>query len=183
MKDLKNNILKIFKNFIVISYEVVMQIIFNLPRYRPFISLKKLFLILRGSKIGKRVIIYPQVWIVPGNNLIIGDDVNLAKGVIIITKEGSKLVIGDRTMIGFDTKIITSNHEIPTGRGKIFYGGSVPEDVIVGKDVWIGANCVITAGVTIGDGAVIAAGSIVTKNVEDYSIVGGVPAKLIKNRI
>lgn len=53
---------------------------------------------------------------------------------------------------------------------------------IIGNDVWIGINSIIQRGVEIGDGAVIAAGSIVTKNVEPYSIVGGVPAKHLKYR-
>jgi len=53
---------------------------------------------------------------------------------------------------------------------------------IIGNDVWIGANAVIMRGVTIGDGAVIAAGAIVTKDVKPYEIVGGIPAKKIKDR-
>lgn len=56
------------------------------------------------------------------------------------------------------------------------------EPVIIGNDVWIGANVVILPGVKIGDGAIIAAGAVVTKDVEDYAIVGGVPAKVIKYR-
>ena len=55
-------------------------------------------------------------------------------------------------------------------------------NVKIGNDVWIGANAVIFDDIIIGDGAVIAAGAIVTKNVEPYSIVGGVPAKVIKKR-
>ncbi len=50
----------------------------------------------------------------------------------------------------------------------------------IGNRVWIGAGAIITRGVTIGDGAVIAAGAVVTKDVEENTIVGGVPAKLIK---
>ena len=50
------------------------------------------------------------------------------------------------------------------------------------NDVWIGSNVTITAGVTVGEGAIIAAGAVVTKSVEPFSIVGGVPAKLIKSR-
>lgn len=56
------------------------------------------------------------------------------------------------------------------------------ESVIIGNDVWIGNNVTILGGVEIGDGAIIGTGSVVTKNVPPYSIHGGVPAKLIKNR-
>jgi len=55
-------------------------------------------------------------------------------------------------------------------------------DIVIGNDVWIGINSTILSGVTIGDGAVIALGSVVTKDVEPYSIVGGVPARLIRKR-
>lgn len=56
------------------------------------------------------------------------------------------------------------------------------QKVTIGNDVWIGANCVIIDGVTIGDGAIIAANSVVTKDVSDYEICGGVPARFIKKR-
>ncbi|GAB3932153.1 hypothetical protein GCM10028827_30120 [Mucilaginibacter myungsuensis] len=56
------------------------------------------------------------------------------------------------------------------------------DTVSIGNDVWIGSNAIIMDGVTIGNGAVIAANSVVTKDVGDYEIVGGVPAKLIKKR-
>lgn len=55
-------------------------------------------------------------------------------------------------------------------------------DIIIGNDVWIGEGCIIMGGIKINDGAVIAAGSVVTKDVEAYTIVGGVPAKEIKKR-
>lgn len=55
-------------------------------------------------------------------------------------------------------------------------------DIVVGNDVWIGYDAVIMAGVTIGDGAIIGTRAVVTKDVEPYSIVGGVPAKEIRKR-
>lgn len=55
-------------------------------------------------------------------------------------------------------------------------------DVIIGNDVWIGTNVMIKGGVTIGDGAIVAMGAVVSKDVPPYCIVGGVPAKVIKNR-
>lgn len=55
-------------------------------------------------------------------------------------------------------------------------------DIVIGDDVWIGVNVTILSGVKIGQGAIIAAGSVVTKDVEPYSIYGGVPARLIKKR-
>jgi acetyltransferase-like isoleucine patch superfamily enzyme len=57
----------------------------------------------------------------------------------------------------------------------------IPKPVVIGKNVWIGANATILPGVTIGDGAVIAAGAVVSKDVEANTVVGGVPAKLIKH--
>lgn len=60
--------------------------------------------------------------------------------------------------------------------------GDISFNVVIGNDVWIGSHALILGGVTIGDGAVIAAGAVVTKDVDPYSVVGGVPAKIIKYR-
>ena len=59
--------------------------------------------------------------------------------------------------------------------------GTMTKSITVEDEVWIGAGCIITQGVTIGKGAVIAAGSVVTKNVESNTVVGGTPARFIKN--
>ncbi|HDZ8876661.1 hypothetical protein J4G66_16215 [Aeromonas dhakensis] len=56
------------------------------------------------------------------------------------------------------------------------------QKIKIGNDVWIGANAIILPGVTIGDGAVVGAGAVVTRDVPDYAIVVGVPAKVIRQR-
>lgn len=172
--------IRIFKPFLVISFETLMSLVLNLPRYSCLIFLKKMFLVIVGAKIGKRVVIYPGVWIAPGRNLVIEDDVDLAKDVLITTPGG--VFIGERTLIGYRTQILSANHEIPKIGERIPISGDVYGKINIGKDVWIGANCVITPGVTIGEGAIVGAGSVVTKDVEPNAIVGGVPARLIRMR-
>ena len=171
---------KIIKSFFVISYEMIMNILFALPRFRLFIFFKIFLLELMGAKVGKGVVIYPGVWIAPGRNLVIKDYVDLAKDVLITTSGGVE--IGERTLIGYRTQIISSDHTIPPIGEPFPISGDNHKKIVIGKDVWIGANCLITAGVTIGDGAVIAGGSVVTKDVAENAIVGGVPAKIIKMR-
>lgn len=176
------NLKILFKETIISTFEIISGFIFILPRHKIlFNPIKKIFLKLMGAKIGKWVTFYPGIKISIGKNLVIGDYVDLAWGVIMTT--GGGVEIGDRTLIGYRTQILSSNHIIPINRERIFDSGHEPKKIIIGKDVWIGANCIITAGVHIGEGAVVAAGSVVTKNVKPYTIVGGVPAKVIKERV
>ena len=90
--------------------------------------------------------------------------------------------IGDHVIMGPDVKIYSRNHkfdrlDIPIqDQGKNYY------ETYIGDDVWLGANSIITAGVKVGNHVVIAAGSVVTKNIPEYAIVGGIPAKIIKYR-
>lgn len=86
-------------------------------------------------------------------------------------------------MMGPDVMVYTQNHrtdrvDVPM----IDQGNSEKREVIIGNDVWIGARSIIMPGVKIGEGSIIAAASVVTKDVMPYSVVGGVPAKLIKMR-
>jgi acetyltransferase-like isoleucine patch superfamily enzyme len=171
---------KIVKPFLVVSFEMLMSVLFAMPRYKTMNYLKKKFLEVMGARIGKGVVIYPGVWIAPGRNLVIEDDVDLAKDVLITTSGG--VFIGSRTLIGYRTQIISANHEIPPIGDPFPISGDKLAKVTIANDVWIGANCVITPGVTIGEGSVVAAGSVVTKDVLPNAIVGGVPAKLIRMR-
>jgi len=169
-------------HFIVVSYELVARLIFSLPRYSWLNSLKSIFLRMMGAKIGKRVVYYPGVWVAvaPNNTLEIGDDVDLALDVLVTC--GGGVTIGDRTLIGYRTQILSSNHIVPPRPQRIFSSGHESQPVIIGKDVWIGANCIILPGVIIGEGAVVAAGSVVTRSIEPWHIVAGVPARTLRER-
>ena len=168
------------KYFLVSTYEMIASVIFSFPRHRLFGLVKSFFLRLQGAKVGKRVVFYPGIKINPASRIEIGDDVDFAWGVIVTTRGGVK--IGARTLIGYNTHILTSNHVIPNGREPIFKAGHEYKKVEIGKDVWIGANCIILPGVTIGEGAVVGAGSIVTKDVPSFVIVAGNPAIKIQKR-
>mgnify|MGYP003433536116 FL=1 len=91
--------------------------------------------------------------------------------------------IGKYCSIGPDVKIGLDEHPLDkTSTHPKFYDAIAQKKAIINDHVWIGANCVILGGVTIGEHAVIAAGAVVSKNVDAYTIVGGVPAVFIKNR-
>lgn len=166
--------------FLVVTVETLSWIIFRLPRYRALNALKSLYLRAFGARIGRRVVYYPDIWVFTGRKLVLGDDVDLATGVLITTDGG--VIIGDRTLVGYGTQILSRNHRIPPLPERIFTSGHEGIPVVIGSDVWIGAGCIILPGVRIGDHAVVAAGSVVTKDVPPGAIAGGVPAKVIKMR-
>ena len=166
------------KRFFVITYEWIKDGFFSLPRYMFFNFLKTLLLRLVGAKIGKRVCYYPGVWINTGRKLKVGNDVVFAKGVIVTT-DGS-VEIGDNVLIGYNTQILSANHEIPPLGEPFPDSGKDYRKVIIEKNVWIGGGCIICPGVHIYEGALIAAGAVVTHDVPANSMVGGVPARIIK---
>ncbi len=94
-----------------------------------------------------------------------------------------KVTIGNYVMIAHDVSIIGADHNFRVpGVPMVFAGREKLPETIIGDDVWIGAKAIIKVGVKIGNGAIIAAGAVVTKDVEPYSIYGGVPAKKIRDR-
>ncbi len=91
--------------------------------------------------------------------------------------DGAEVVIGDDVMLGPGVVIATPTHPLDETRRVEGYEQAKP--VHLGDAVWIGANATILQGVTVGRGAVVGAGAVVTKDVAPYTVVGGVPAKVI----
>lgn len=112
--------------------------------------------------------------IIVGNNFFANYD-------LFILAKFKSITIGNDVSIGPGVMIININHSM-SKEILIREQEEVAKSIFIGNDVWIGGKAIILPGVTIGDGAVIAAGAVVTKDVMPFTIVGGNPAKFIKNR-
>lgn len=111
-----------------------------------------------------------------GKNIHVGKQFLINYNGTILDVE--KVEIGDYVMIGPNTLISTVNHPLsPKGRRQNL---AIASPIKIGNDVWMGGNVTILPGVTIGNNVVIAAGAVVNKDVPDNSVVGGIPAKMIK---
>ncbi len=111
----------------------------------------------------------------------IGNECSLNPYSIIYGGQGG-VKIGNYVRIATHTVIVAAQHLFQRLDVPICYQGGESKGIIIEDDVWIGANCTILDGVKIGKGSIIAAGAVVTKDVMPYSIMTGVPAKLIKIR-
>jgi acetyltransferase-like isoleucine patch superfamily enzyme len=114
----------------------------------------------------------------PNAGIKIGKD-SLVGEYSIIRGQGG-VEIGDRVFTSPFTQIIAVNHLFHDTKRPFTEQGITAEGIVIEDDVWLGAGAVITDGVRVGKGAVVAAGAVVTKDVPPYTVVGGVPAKVIK---
>lgn len=137
-------------------------------------EIRELFCQLTGKNIDESFAVFPPFYTDCGKNLTIGKNVFFNSGCKMQDQGG--ITIGDGTLIGHNVVLATLNHDIDASKRSNMH----PKPINIGKNVWIGANATILSGVTIGDGAIVAAGAVVTNDVPAYTIVGGVPAKIIK---
>jgi len=110
-----------------------------------------------------------------GANCYFGDDVQLYAWHESIT-------IGDNVLIAADAKIITRKHGFANPDLPMSDQGYTNAPVVIEDDVWVGFNVVVLPGITLGRGSIIGAGAVVAQDVEPYSVMGGVPARLIRKR-
>jgi len=132
------------------------------------------------KKLASFPLIYPGVFLTHTYGLTVGRSFSINSGALIDARGG--LTIGDGVMVGPHAVIVSSNHDFYQTDGPMTDLNHISAPVVIGNDVWIGAHAVINAGVRIGSGAVIGSGTVVTKDVDDFQIVAGVPARVVGYR-
>ena len=134
----------------------------------------ELFSELTGKEVDPTFRIFPPFYTDFGKNITLGKNVFINSDCRFQDQGG--IFIDDGALIGHGVVLATLNHDLDPEKRQQLH----PAPIHIGKNVWIGANTVICFGVTIGDNAVVAAGAVVVRDVEENTVVGGVPAKLIK---
>lgn len=145
----------------------------------PSHSFRKLFYSLSGMRIGNGSVIHMWANFFDPSGIVIGEDTIIGDHAFLDGR--SKLYIGDHVDIASSVMIYNSEHNVDDNNFSVIE--NVTEEPVVIKDyVFIGPRVIVLPGVTIGRGAVVGAGAVVTKDVPDFAIVGGVPAKIIGER-
>lgn len=127
-----------------------------------------------GKKVDASFRMFPPFYTDFGKNITIEKDVFINSGCHFQDQGG--IQIGDGALIGHNVVLATINHDLnPEENRKNHYA-----PITIGAHVWIGSNATILPGVTLGDWAVVAAGAVVTQDVPPRTVVGGVPAKVLK---
>ena len=138
-------------------------------------ELVRLFSELTGKKVDPSFGLFPPFYTDFGKNITLGKQVFINAGCKFQDQGG--IFIDDGALIGHGVVLATLDHDLEPEKRQQLH----PAPIHIGKRVWVGANAVVCRGVTIGDDAVVAAGAVVVKDVPARTVVGGVPAKVIKS--
>lgn len=131
------------------------------------------------GKAGKNFWIEPPFYCDYGSNIEVGDDVFFNFNCVVL--DVCKVTLGDRVFVAPNVQFYPATHPLnATSRGEMWEYG---KPITIGNDVWIGGSAIICPGVSIGDRTVIAAGAVVTKSFPADVVVGGNPAKVIKQLV
>jgi acetyltransferase-like isoleucine patch superfamily enzyme len=123
-------------------------------------------------------------WIGPPIAIDYGYNVRIGKGVFVnfnsVFLDTCLITIGDRTLVGPNVSFYSATHPLDPALRNGLCGPEFGKDIHVQEDCWIGGNVVILPGVTIGRGSTVGAGSVVTKDVPEFTVVAGNPAKILR---
>lgn len=180
--------LKLLKFITLVGYygfaRFLPDLIFLKPRYRVGYRTRLFLCRFIFKKIGKNVNIGKDAYFGLGDNLTIGSNSSIGRNCRIIgSGGGGELIIGDNVMMGPEVIILINGHNHSSVDIPMCAQGNYSSTVVIGDDVWIGIRAIILPGVTVGKSSILGAGAVVTKDVPPFSIVGGVPAKVIKSRL
>ena len=128
-----------------------------------------------GKEVDSSFRVFPPFYTDFGKNITIGKDVFI--NACCHFQDHGGVVLGDGCLIGHNEVFATLNHGLAPEDRQTTY----PAPIVLGKNVWVGSNATILQGVPIGDNAVVGAGAVVTKDVPENTIVGGVPARVIRH--
>ena len=137
-------------------------------------EIREIFSRLTGKQVSDTFSMFPPFYTDCGKNITVGEGVFINSGCRFQDQGG--ITIDDGALIGHNVVLATLNHGLrPEERHHL-----IPGSIHIGKNAWIGSNATILAGVTIAENAVVAAGAVVNKDVPANTIVGGVPAHVIR---
>lgn len=127
-----------------------------------------------GKQVDETLRVFPPFYTDFGKNTTIGKNVFI--NACCHFQDQGGITLGDGCLIGHNVVFATLNHGFaPADRASLY-----PAPIVLGKNVWVGSNSTLLQGIRIGDNAVIGAGSVVTKDVPANTIVGGVPARILR---
>jgi acetyltransferase-like isoleucine patch superfamily enzyme len=130
--------------------------------------------------VGSYSALFDDVIISGIGEITIGDRTTIGHNSVLVSRE--RIDIGNDCMLAAFCYVLDVDHEFGDPDTPIPDQGLRVKPVVIGNDVWVGAGTIILRGVTIGDGAVVAANSVVTGDVPPYAVVGGIPARIVKDR-
>ena len=145
-----------------------------------FISIKVRYLLakLLLDRVGRKVKLRQDIIISGGSHIQVGNNVSIGPQTILAARKGGEIKIKDGATISYNAKLLSGGLDYKM-RGGLENKTHTAKPILIKKNAWIGGGAIILGGVIVGKNSVVGAGSVVTRNVEDNSVVIGVPAKKI----